>query len=61
VDEDIQLIVKDDGQGFDTRAEHGGMGLQSMKERAESLDGSFSVESEHGEGTHILVTFPVSF
>jgi signal transduction histidine kinase len=57
-DEDIQLVVKDDGQGFDVHAEHSGMGLQSMKERAESLDGTFSVQSEPGGGTRLIVTFP---
>jgi len=61
VDEDTQLIVKDDGQGFDKRVEHGGMGLQSMKERAESLDGRLILESEPGKGTRIEVTFPGNF
>jgi NarL family two-component system sensor histidine kinase LiaS len=60
VDEDIQLVVKDDGQGFDTQLEHDGMGLQSMRERAESLTGSFTVESMPGEGTRVSVTFPVN-
>jgi NarL family two-component system sensor histidine kinase LiaS len=60
LDKDIQFIVKDDGQGFDMQMEHDGMGLQSMRERAESLDGSFTIETESGEGTRILVTFPVN-
>jgi signal transduction histidine kinase len=58
VDKGIHLIVKDDGQGFDGQIDHGGMGLQSMKERTEALDGAFSVESEPGKGTRIKVTFP---
>ena len=58
-DEDLRLIVTDNGQGFDTQMEYGGMGLQSMRERAESLSGSFIVESEPGEGTRISVTFPI--
>ncbi|NIM95012.1 MAG: GAF domain-containing protein [Anaerolineales bacterium] len=57
-DEDIQLIVKDDGQGFDPQVAYDGIGLQTMRERAESLDGGFIVESEQGEGTCITVTFP---
>jgi NarL family two-component system sensor histidine kinase LiaS len=61
VDEEIQLIVKDDGQGFDMQIERGGMGLESMRERAESLDGRFIVESEPGKGTRIAVTFPGNF
>jgi signal transduction histidine kinase len=60
VDEDIHLIVKDDGHGFDMRVEHGGMGLQSMRERAESLAGSFTVDSMPGEGTRVSLTFPVN-
>ena len=60
VDEDIQLIVKDNGQGFDTQVEHGGMGLQSMRERAESLAGSLTVDSMPGEGTRVSVTFPAN-
>jgi len=58
VDEDIQLIVKDDGHGFDSSVKQGGMGLQSMKERAETLDGSFAVDSDPGKGTRVSATFP---
>ncbi len=60
VDPDIQLIVRDDGHGFDTQVEHSGMGLQSMRERSEALNGSFTVDSEPGEGTCVSVTFPVA-
>jgi NarL family two-component system sensor histidine kinase LiaS len=60
VDEVIQLVVKDDGQGFDTQVEHAGMGLQSMRERAESLAGSFKIDSIPGEGTCVSVTFPIN-
>lgn len=58
VEEDIQLIIKDDGQGFDTRVEHGGMGLESMRERTETFDGSFTVDSEPRKGTRVSVTLP---
>jgi signal transduction histidine kinase len=61
VDKEIQLLVEDDGHGFDMHAEHGGMGLESMKERAESLDGRFIVESEPSKGTRIEVTFPGNY
>lgn len=59
-DEEIQLVVEDDGLGFDVHAEHSGIGLQSMEERAVSLNGNFRVESEPRAGTRILVTFPGS-
>ena len=53
------LRVADDGEGFDpgnTRA--GGFGLVSMRERAESLGGRFTLASVAGEGTSIEVRLP---
>jgi NarL family two-component system sensor histidine kinase LiaS len=52
------LTIADDGCGFDTGEQHDGMGLHSMRERAESLGGEFTVESGPGQGTKISVTFP---
>jgi signal transduction histidine kinase len=52
------LTVKDDGRGFDAQAQHAGIGLRSMRERAEAIGGAFSVESTPGQGTQIIVTLP---
>jgi signal transduction histidine kinase len=57
----VTLIIKDNGCGFDTHAPHGGIGLSSMRERAEELGGSFTVESAPDQGTQILVTLPVEY
>ena len=54
----VQLRIRDDGCGFDTLIPHDGLGLRSMRERAEALGGSFSLESASGQGTQILVTLP---
>ena len=56
----VSLTITDDGRGFDTSAQHNGMGLNSMWERAVSLNGEFTVGSELGEGTRITVTLPMS-
>ena len=56
----VILAIKDNGGGFDTSAPHSGLGLHSMQERAKSLGGSFSVASEPGRGTRIVVTLPIS-
>lgn len=56
----VTLVIKDDGRGFDTSAQHSGLGLHSMQERAESLDGRFSVASEPGRGTRFVVAPPKS-
>jgi signal transduction histidine kinase len=53
------LVVADDGCGFDPGIEHTGIGLVSMRERAEALSGSLVIDSEPGCGTRITVTLPV--
>jgi NarL family two-component system sensor histidine kinase LiaS len=55
----VTMEIADDGCGFDPRGEHAGMGLASMRERAEALNGDVVIESEPGRGTHISVTLPV--
>jgi NarL family two-component system sensor histidine kinase LiaS len=54
----VTMEIADDGCGFDPRGEHAGMGLVSMRERAEALNGEVVIESEPGHGTHISVTLP---
>jgi len=55
----VTLRVTDNGIGFDTEAQYGGMGLHSMRERAESLKGALNIQSGSGHGTIISVTFPI--
>jgi signal transduction histidine kinase len=57
----IRLEVEDDGRGFEPAAvrDHGGMGLTSMRERADRLGGSFSIVSAPGEGTTVRVDVEV--
>jgi signal transduction histidine kinase len=59
--EDILVLdVQDDGKGFAFSPDRGtGYGLRGMRERAERLQGSFSVESLPGEGTTISISLPV--
>lgn len=53
------LVVVDKGLGFDTAAasQASGYGLMSMRERAQALDGSFTVQSAPGLGTTVAVTW----
>jgi CheY-like chemotaxis protein len=55
----LQLYIADSGIGFDTSAEKSGLGLHSMRERAQLANGSFSVTSEPGSGTRVLVSVPL--
>jgi len=61
VDDGIQLVVTDDGVGFDpdSRREHPSLGLASMRERVLLLNGELDIETEPGAGTTILVWIPM--
>ncbi|WP_219825595.1 GAF domain-containing sensor histidine kinase [Nonomuraea typhae] len=50
----LSLSVADDGSGFD-QAGSRGLGLASMKDRAESVGGSLTVTSARDQGTTVLV------
>ena len=54
----VTLEVSDNGIGFDinTLDGQGGIGLASMKERAENLGGNLVVHSSPGEGTQVKAT-----
>lgn len=56
----VVLSIADDGTGFDTHAQVQtvGHGLSNMRARAESLQGSFKLESEPGRGTTISLSLP---
>jgi two-component system sensor histidine kinase DegS len=54
------LTVRDDGLGFDpTKIGMKSLGIQGMRERAQMLDGQLDLRTGPGEGTKVVVTFPV--
>jgi signal transduction histidine kinase len=59
VDDALELIITDDGVGIDGERETG-VGLLSIRERAEELGGSFTIEPAMGGGTRILVRLPLA-
>lgn len=62
-DRQFRMSVKDDGKGFNVHApppSEGGIGLKAVRERAEQLHAQFSMASEPGKGTTILLALPVS-
>jgi signal transduction histidine kinase len=55
----LLLEVTDDGRGFDPeRVPGGGLGLGSMRERAESIGASLRLDSRPGGGTVVAVSWP---
>ncbi|AZQ62373.1 PAS domain S-box protein [Flammeovirga pectinis] len=59
----ITLMIEDDGIGFDVEkvkaTQKKGIGLHSMQERVESIDGSLFIESSAKFGTCIIIELPV--
>lgn len=60
----LQLIIQDDGRGFSPVNVHetsvGGLGLESMRERASLIGGQLVVRSAWGHGTTITVSVPAT-
>src|ERR1700722_10609543 len=54
----VTLEIGDDGHGFTPEAPSGGVGLTSMRERAEAIGGVLTVRSG-GSGTLVRMTVPV--
>jgi signal transduction histidine kinase len=65
--ERVRLEVSDDGRGFDStdptrvvQTALGGLGMQTMRERATALGGATTIQSAPGKGTRITVELPRS-
>ncbi|WP_111706960.1 tetratricopeptide repeat-containing sensor histidine kinase [Lutibacter citreus] len=59
IDKNIELVIKDNGKGFDETETRKGIGLKNMKSRASKLDGSFKVITSINEGTTIYINCPI--
>jgi len=63
-DGSLELIVSDDGPGFDPgvpveTADRSRLGVRGMRERVEMLGGILEITSSRSDGTRILVRLPV--
>ncbi|MFO0875876.1 MAG: PAS domain S-box protein [Gemmataceae bacterium] len=62
---ELGIIIEDDGVGFDLEAMRHGqdpnkhLGLSGMRERADLLGGTMTIESSPGQGTTIRVRLPL--
>ena len=57
-DDRIELVIEDNGIGFDMESIKMGLGLGSMRERAELSGGSFDIESVRGKGSVLRALWP---
>jgi signal transduction histidine kinase len=57
---DVQLGIEDNGTGFAPGQSPAGNGLANMRDRIESVGGTFTMESTLGTGTRVEVWIPVA-
>ncbi len=57
----VELEIVDDGKGFDpdVAGDRGGLGLTTMRERAEKAGGSLNILSTPGEGTRVTASVKI--
>ena len=55
----VNMVVSDNGVGFEFDQRTTGFGIRSMHERIEMINGELKIESNLGNGTRILVKAPV--
>jgi signal transduction histidine kinase len=65
LDGSAEMRIEDDGRGFDpsriARGDWPQFGLQTMRERAESIGGAFVLVSKPNQGTQIVVQIPLRY
>lgn len=55
----VLINIADDGAGFDTEQDHGGLGLRNLARRVAAVGGEYVLDSSPGKGTVVTVTFPL--
>jgi signal transduction histidine kinase len=55
----LQMVLRDDGVGFEPKNVKKGNGISNMQIRATRLNGRLYLDSRPGKGTIITLTFPV--
>ncbi|AWH86820.1 hypothetical protein HYN59_17645 [Flavobacterium album] len=55
----LNILVTDDGIGFEPEKAKGGIGLRNLRKRADSLKGILNITSQPGKGASIEVIFPL--
>lgn len=55
----LHLILEDNGKGFDKEAKRDGIGLQNIKSRVESMHGKLNYDSKKERGTIVTIKIPL--
>ncbi|HEX2908638.1 MAG TPA: ATP-binding protein, partial [Phototrophicaceae bacterium] len=60
-DDQFEIIIADDGNGFDLEslADHSGLGLRNLQQRAALHGGHVDINTAPGRGTRVTIKIPV--
>jgi signal transduction histidine kinase len=58
-DKNIELIIDDDGIGFNPQAQVNGVGLLSIRERVKLLEGQCEITTSPGKGCQLHIIIPI--
>ena len=58
--EEIILIVEDDGVGFDTSITHKGIGIENIYSRTAYLNGTVDIDTSIGQGSTFTIQLPIN-
>jgi len=59
-DASLNIVVKDNGKGFDAQAKYSSFGLTGIRERVDDLRGNLEIASGNGSGTTVSVSIPLA-
>jgi signal transduction histidine kinase len=58
-DRNVELIIDDDGIGFDPNHQVDGIGLINIRERVKHLHGQYEIITAPGKGCRLYITIPL--
>ena len=56
----LEIVVSDNGKGYDTKTKHRGNGLKNLPLRLSKLGGRYGIESSPGKGTTVTIGLRLS-
>jgi signal transduction histidine kinase len=59
-DKNLEIVISDNGKGFDASARGHGHGLKNLNSRLKNLGGNCEVSSASGKGTTVTIRLPLS-
>ncbi len=55
----VNLVISDNGVGFDQKEKKRGIGLKNIRARVRALDGKITISSAPGKGCNLVISFPL--